>query len=263
MTNNICFIPARFKSSRLPGKPLLKINNKTIIRRVYEQVKKCNLVNRIIVLTDDKRIYDEVISFKGECFITPDCKNGTERIVNFLKSDEIKIPDYVINVQGDEPYINPVNIDKCIQNFINKKFTNFAKIFHEINDDLKCSTLHYEFTDKEEIHKRSNGKLALDKFNNILFCSRNVIPGSKNNSFDESINYFGHIGVFVFDTKYLMQEYLSRRSPYQTYEDIEWLIILEDGYKINSVLIDKLTHEIGVDTQEDYDYLLHKYNKQV
>lgn len=261
MPFNICFIPARFSSSRLPGKPLLKINKKTIIRRVYEQVKKCKLVDRIIVLTDDQRIYDEVSSFQGECFITPDCNNGTERIVNFLNSNQIKIPDYVINVQGDEPYINPENIDKCIQNFFNKKFTNIAKIFDEINNDLKCSTLHYEFTDKEEIFKRSNGKLALDKYNNILFCSRNIIPGTKNNSFDECINYFGHIGVFVFDTKYLMEEYLSRRSTYQSYEDIEWLIILEDGYKINSVLIDKSTHEVGVDTQQDYDYLKNKYEK--
>lgn len=242
-----CFIPARYCSSRLPGKPLLKINNKTIIQLVYEKVKKCKLIDNVIVLTDDMRIIDEVKSWGGECYITDDCLNGTERIVNFIKKTNYKC-DIITNVQGDEPYINPNNIDKCIENFIKKE-----------NSDIKCSTLHYIFNDIKNIEKRSNGKLVLDKFNNIMYGSRNIIPGCKKDMVNNNTTYYGHIGIFTFEKEYLLNYYLDKNTPYQLSEDIEWLKILEDGYKINSVLVDEESHEIGVDTFEDYDYLKMKY----
>lgn len=247
--NFVCFIPARYASSRLPGKPLLAINGKTIIQRVYEQVQKCKNVDSIIVLTDDARIQNEVHGFGGECHITGSCLNGTERIVNFIRDGQINC-DLVINVQGDEPFINPANIDACIENFVKKK---------DVNPHMKCSTLHFKHTDEVEIRKRSNGKLVLDKHNNIMYGSRNIIPGMKKMDYDEKTIYHGHIGIFVYDKEYLLNEYLNCNTPYQLAEDIEWLKILEDGYKINSVLVDKNSHERGVDTQEDYDYLKEKY----
>ena len=246
-----CFIPARYESTRLSGKPLLKINNKTIIRLVYEKVKQCKLIDTIIVLTDDYRINDEVNSWGGICYITEDCLNGTERIVNFIKKMDYKC-DIIVNVQGDEPFINPNNIDKCIENFIKKT-----------NANVKCSTLHYVFNDKKNIEKRSNGKLILDKFNNIMYGSRNVIPGCKNNNFNGKTLYYGHIGIFAFEKDYLLNYYLDGNSLYQLSEDIEWLKILEDGYRINSVLVDAKTHEIGVDTIEDYNYLKTKYQTNI
>lgn len=247
--NFVCFIPARYASSRLPGKPLLEINGKTIIQRVHEQVQKCKNVDKIIVLTDDKRIKNTVNKFGGECHITGDCLNGTARIVNFMRDKKIDC-NLVINVQGDEPFINPLNIDACIENFI-KNTKN--------NPYMKCSTLHFKHNDEEEIRKRSNGKLVLDKNNNIMYGSRNIIPGMKKVDYDEKTIYHGHIGIFVYDKEYLLNNYLKNNTPYQLAEDIEWLKILEDGYKINSVLVDKNSHERGVDTQEDYDYLKEKY----
>ena len=114
MTNVVCFIPARYESSRLPGKPLLTINNKPIIQLVYEQVKKCNLVNDIYILTDDERIRYKCESFGAKCcIIDAECLNGTERIVNFLKLDP-SICDIVVNVQGDEPFIDIENIHLLI-----------------------------------------------------------------------------------------------------------------------------------------------------
>ena len=167
---NIFFIPARYQSSRLPGKPLLKINNKTIINLVYEQVQKCSLIDNIIILTDDDRIKNEVDLFGGNCVvISENCVNGTERIVKFIKQSNIEV-DLIVNVQGDEPYINPIHIDKCIENYLEKK--NLLKSI-----DIKCGTLHFEYKDISEVEKRSNGKIVLDKYNNILYCSRNIIPG--------------------------------------------------------------------------------------
>ena len=244
---NICCIPARYKSTRLPGKPLLKINNKTIIELVYLQVKKCKYVDNIIVLTDSDNIKNEVESFGGNCkIITEDCLNGTERIVKYLKKNNNEY-DYIINVQGDEPFINPDSIDKCILNFKNNK------------DDprFKCSTLHYKFVNNNSVFKRSCGKLILDKYNNILYCSRNIIPGFKKDYYNDNYTYYGHIGIFVYDTNYLLTEYLDDNTTYQLAEDIEWMKILEDSYRINSVLVDN--HEIGVDTEDDYKYLINKY----
>ena len=248
MTKIVCFIPARYESSRLPGKPLLTINDKTIIQLVYEKVKKCKLIDDIYILTDDERIRHKCESFGAKCYIiNKDCLNGTERIVNFLKLQP-SMCDIVVNVQGDEPFINYKNIDKCILNYIQKKGDN---------PEMMCSTLHFEHTNRYEVSKRSNGKLVLDKNNNILYCSRNIIPGLKKTNYDDSVTYFGHIGIFVYDKDYILNKYLTSNTPYQLTEDIEWLKILEDGYKINSVLA--LEHERGVDTPDDYAYLKNKY----
>ena len=124
---------------------------------------------------------------------------------------------------------------------------------------MVCSTLYYKYNSKEEIIKRTNGKIVFDNNNNILYCSRNVIPGCKNTFYNNNYNYNGHIGVFVFDKNYLLEEYVKENTKNQLSEDIEWLKILEQGYKINAVLVDN--YEIGVNTPEDYKYLLNKYKK--
>ena len=166
----VCFIPARYGSSRLPGKPLLMINGKTIIQRVYEQVKQCKLIDDIIILTDDDRIVKEIKTFRGKYrLIKDDCLNGTERIILCLKK-EPNICDIVINVQGDEPFINPDSIDKCIKNYLTKKL---------LISGLQCSTLHSIENNSNELKKKSKGKLVLDKQNNIMYCSRNIIPEVK------------------------------------------------------------------------------------
>ena len=125
----LCCIPARYQSNRLPGKPLLKINNKSIIQHVYERAIQTN-VTKTIVLTDDKRIYDEVLSFGGECeIITEPCLNGTERIIAYLKKiDSCKI-DTVVNIQGDEPFFDVQNVNKAIENFVKKDKILFVQPF--------------------------------------------------------------------------------------------------------------------------------------
>jgi len=244
----VCFIPARYGSTRLPGKPLLEINGKTIIQRVYEQVKQCRFIDDVIIVTDDEIIIEEINRFKGKYrLIKDDCLNGTERIILCLQK-EPDLCDLVINVQGDEPFINPKHIDQCIKNYLEKKYTI---------PGLRCSTLHSVENNIEEIRKKSKGKVVLDKYNNIMYCSRNIIPGSKQSDINPIIDYYEHIGVFVYDKDYLLTEYMDENTKYQLSEDNEWLKIIEQGYRVNSVLVEAT--EKGVDTSEDYKYLINKY----
>ena len=275
MKEVVCFIPARYHSQRLPGKPLLKINGVSIINRVYLQVKKCKLVNNIIVLTDDERIKTEVENIGGQVeLVIDECLNGTERIVKYLKRN-LQICDIVVNVQGDEPFINPLHIDDCIKNYFKEKFNitydgayngayngTYDGAYDALNTqmktniDLKCTTLCHVLS-KSELKNRNVGKLVMNKKNDIMYCSRNIIPASKNEEINYEATYYGHIGVFVFDKDYLLTEYLSENAQHQMNEDIEWLKIIEQGYRINVTIVDQA--ERGIDTADDYQYFLNKY----
>lgn len=260
MKNIVCFIPARFESSRLPGKPLLDIAGVCVINRVYLQVKKCKLINDIIVLTDDERIKLEVERIGGKVeMVMDECLNGTERIVNFLNKNP-NICDIVVNVQGDEPFVNPLHIDQCIRNYYKQKFNiELGILGTDFKNDyfLKCTTLCH-ILDKKELKNRSIGKVILNKHNDIMYCSRNVIPSSKYDEINQNATYYGHIGVFVFEKEYLMKEYMIENTQHQLNEDIEWLKILENRYRINVSVVDN--PERGIDTIEDYKYFTDKYN---
>jgi 3-deoxy-D-manno-octulosonate cytidylyltransferase len=250
----IVCIPARYKSTRLPGKPLMKINDKTIINHVYDkalELKKKYKIFDLVILTDDELIKKEVESFGGiGIIIKEDCLNGTDRIIHYLKKyyirNNITLNNKVIvNIQGDEPFIDPNNIIKAIDNYIDKK------------DNIVCSTLHHKTRDIDTIKLKSRGKLVLDNENNIMYCSRNVIPSNKNNNIVPDIDYYIHIGIFIFDAIYLINHYYNNNTRLQLIEDIEWMKIMEQGFKINSVEVEE--SERGVDTIEDYNYLINKY----
>jgi 3-deoxy-manno-octulosonate cytidylyltransferase (CMP-KDO synthetase) len=240
----LCCIPARYASTRLPGKPLLKLGDKTIIEHVYSQAKK-TMVDEIIVLTDNQEIYNEVTEFGGKCFITmEDVLNGTERIVNYLKSVDHSKFDIIVNLQGDEPFISPEVVNKVIENYIINKPT--------------CSTVCYKTNDVNEITSRSRGKVVTNKENDIMYCSRNVIPSCKDSVVIPNHTYNIHVGIFVFNKNYLLNEYNLENTKNQLFEDIEWLKIIEQGKVVNTIFTEKL--ERGVDTTEDYEYLKEKYN---
>jgi 3-deoxy-manno-octulosonate cytidylyltransferase (CMP-KDO synthetase) len=245
----ICCIPARYNSTRLPGKPLLKINGKTIIQRVYERAKNLNVSN-IVVITNDQRIYDEVTSFGGNCdIITEYSLNGTDVICKYIKKYNIDC-DIVVNVQGDEPFINTDDVNKAIENYKTQK---------KVNNKVVCSTLHYATYDESEIRSKSRGKLVLDKNNCIMYCSRNIIPSCKNYDIVPNHKYNIHIGVFVYDINYLKEYYNKENTPLQLAEDIEWLKLIEQGFQIISEEVNEA--ERSVDTIEDYEYLVNKYNE--
>jgi len=245
----IACIPARYGSSRLYGKLLLEINNKPIIQHVYERVCQVSMLSDIIVLTDDEKIANVIRNINGNVkMITKECLNGTERICHYLDTIDYS-NTIVVNVQGDEPFIDPENIKLAINNYIDRQ---------KVDPKIVCSTLHYETTDENAIKNHSRGKLVMDLEGNIMYCSRNPIPASKSNElvYDKDgniIKYNLHIGVFVFNAEYLMKHYRNNNTPLQLCEDIEWMKIMEQGFHINSVKTDK--HEIGVDTIYDYNYL--------
>ena len=242
-TKILCCIPARFNSSRLPGKPLLKINNKTIINHVYDKAKQ-TIADEIIVLTDDQKIYEEVESFGGNCsIIKEECLNGTERIINYLKKIDNSPYKIIVNIQGDEPFIKPCVINDAIYNFMNKS--------------PACSTICFKTSCEDEIKSKSRGKAVIDNYNNILYCSRNIIPSNKTDNIIPNHLYNIHVGIFVYDKDYLLNHFSLPNTTNQLLEDIEWLKIIEQGFKINTIFSEEM--ERGVDTLEDYEYLKKKY----
>ena len=243
----LCCIPARYHSSRLNGKPLLKINGISIIEHTYKQACKMN-VDEIIILTDDDRILKEVTSFGGKCvIIDEECLNGTERICRYLDKIDHSNYDLIFNIQGDEPFID----HEVCNNLIDE---------HRMitNKDVVCSTLSYKTYDYDEIMNFSRGKLVADNHNNIMYCSRNIIPISKTGNPCGHHDYNIHVGIFLFNKDYLLEHYMTENTPLQMVEDIEWLKILEQGYKIHVVFGNKM--ERGIDTPDDYEYLCNKYN---
>lgn len=244
----VALIPARFQSSRLPGKPLLKFGDHTMIQKVYLQVIQSKLIQKTYVVTDDIRIKENIEEIGGSVLlVNEECLNGTERICLAIHKypDIFSDSDIIVNVQGDEPFINPIHIDLVI--------SKYPKAYNVV-----CSTLHYHITKSEELTNPSIGKLVLDKNNNIMYCSRACLPSNKQQCFDiNNTRYFGHIGVFVFSKDYLLNYYQKENTPQQLQEDIEWLKIIEQGFKIISSEVSD--YEIGVNTPEDYQYLLHKY----
>lgn len=245
----IGIIPARYSSTRLNGKPLLKFGEYTMIQKVYIQTCKCKSIDKVYVVTDDERIKNSINDISGNTLLINDeCLNGTERICLAIKKYKTIFADtkIIVNIQGDEPFIDPNNIDIAIKNFTYS------------NNNIKCSTLHYKITNYSELENKNIGKLVLDKYNHILYCSRNCIPANKKNINDLSkFNYYAHIGLFVFDIDYLINNFMENNTPLQLQEDIEWLKILEDGFKITSSCVNN--YEIGVNTLDDYNYLIKKY----
>jgi len=251
MKSKVCaIIPARFQSSRLPGKPLLKINEKSVIQRTFEQTAKSKYLDQVFVVTDDQRIIDHVKTFSDNIIsITKKCLNGTERICHALidHHDIFKEYDIIVNVQGDEPFIDPEHIDKCIKQYLD----------NEEDQKMVCTTLHYQLNNKEDIEGRSIGKMVVDLDDNVMYCSRAVIPHTKDGKINDSFEYMGHIGIFVFRKNYLPRFLNHQNTQAQLMEDIEWLKIIEMGYRIKSYQVEN--SEIGVNTIEDYKYLKNKY----
>lgn len=258
----IALIPARYQSSRLPGKPLLEFGKFNMIQRVYMQTIRSTYVDKVYVLTDDSRIEKCIHDIQGNVLmVQEECLNGTERICLALNKykDLFDNVEYIVNVQGDEPFIRPNQIDIAISKMLENK-NNFNKPV--------CSTLHFKIEDPEMLDDPSIGKLVLDINSNIIYCSRTAIPSNKNKKYKIKngkleLPYYGHIGLFVFNLEYLKDIFMKDNYPLQLEEDIEWLKIIEQGYNICSTCVND--YEIGVNTLNDYNYLLDKYinNKKI
>ena len=232
-------IPARYSSTRLPGKPLILIHGKPMIQRVYEQAQKSKLLDRVIVATDDARIFDCVKDFAGEVMMTSEKHvSGTDRLAEAARMINC---DIVVNIQGDEPFIDPKNIDIAIEPLLKDRLLN-------------VSTLAFKITDPLDLENENKVKVVLDKNNFALYFSRNYIP------FDMEHNpakvwtlkdrvFYKHIGLYVYRKSFLMRFAKMKKSYLEEVEKLEQLRILENGDKIKVVITKK--DSVSVDTMED------------
>lgn len=224
-------IPARYGSTRLKAKALALIHGKPMIQHVYERCLKSKLLSEVLVATDDKRIYEAVINFGGNVVMTSKShKSGTDRIGEAIKN--IKC-DIVVNIQGDEPMIEPRNIDKAIEPLINDR-------------NINVSTLCIKISDKKEISNPNVVKVVFGSNNNALYFSRSVIPFNRDNI---NAEYFKHIGLYVYRKKYLVEFIKLKPSMLELTEKLEQLRILESGEKIK--IIETKIDSHSVDTPAD------------
>jgi len=230
-------IPARYASSRFPGKPLVDIGGKTMIQRVYEQAKKCEHLTEVIVATDDERIYDHVVNFGGVAIMTgANHQSGTDRCAEVAAA--YLQYQVVINIQGDEPYIDPGQISKL------------AVCFN--SPDVQIATLVKRVKDVQELHNPNTPKVIVTKLNEAAYFSRSAIPhirGEEGKNWLEFYPYFKHIGIYGYRSDVLQEITRLPVSSLEKAEALEQLRWIENGYRIKVAETDLETY--AVDTPED------------
>ncbi|WP_026462832.1 3-deoxy-manno-octulosonate cytidylyltransferase [Adhaeribacter aquaticus] len=239
---SIGIIPARYSSTRFPGKPLVDIGGKTMIQRVYEQAKKANL-EHVVVATDDERIAETVLQFNGEVVLTSaHHQSGTDRC--FEAFQKFSYPaDCIINIQGDEPFIQPEQINILLNCFT--------------EEQTQLATLIKEITSPSELFNPNTPKVILDQQQQALYFSRHPIPycrGTEPENWLQQHTYYKHIGIYGYRVDVLAE--ITRLSPskLETCESLEQLRWLENGYKIKTAIT---TYEnFGIDTPEDLEKAL-------
>ncbi len=233
--HTLAIIPSRFASTRLPGKPLINIAGKSMIQRVYEQCKKSLLLNQIVVATDDERIYQHVDEFGGNVIMTSTThESGTDRCNEIILNSNIA-HDIIVNIQGDEPFINPKQIDQTITNLIdsNADISTLAKKI----DDLK---LVFDTNTPKVIFNKKT-KIAKDFVRKIHNINKNK-------------KYYKHVGIYAFRAKVLNEISKLSQTKREINEKLEQLRWLENNYQIAVAITD---HEsLSIDTQEDLKNLL-------
>jgi len=234
----IAIIPARYGSTRFPGKPLVKIQGKSLIQRTYENAKNCPLLDEMIVATDDQRIFDHVISFGGNAVMTPDnCPTGSDRLAYVLQQDpRLQKAEMIVNIQGDEPCLDPNDISQIITILRN-------------DPSAVMSTAVVHFQSAEEASNPSEVKCVLDLHGNALYFSRSMIPGGHSLSFRSDVPCYKHIGIYAYRPDFLLEYARMPMTPLQRAEDLEQLKVLENGYKIKAAVVSCASP--GVNTPED------------
>ena len=235
----IGIIPSRYASTRFPSKPLAMIKGKTMIQRVWEQAWKSKL-DAVVVATDDMRIADEVLKFGGQYVLTdPNHRSGTDRCREALYMLEGQY-DAVVNIQGDEPFIDPAQINQVIE-LIGR-------------DDTQLASLAKRIEDEDELFSPNVVKVVMDKQGNALYFSRNPIPFMRNLDRDKWLQkgeYYKHIGLYAYKTETLCQIAEMQSTALEMAESLEQLRWLENGLRIRMGVTQ--LESLSIDTQEDYE----------
>lgn len=227
-------IPARYGSSRLEGKPLLKAGGKYIIQWVWEKASKCNRIDRVIVATDDERIYNACKEFGAEVEITSvNHKSGSDRIAEVAsRHPEI---EYIINVQGDEPLIEEANIELVRKGVVE-------------DDSADISTLVRLIEDENEVNNPNLVKCIFDVNNYAMYFSRSKIPYERNKG---KSKFYGHLGIYGYKREALFRMTSLPQTSYEMAESLEQLRALQNGMKIKIAIVDNVP--VGIDTMEDFE----------
>lgn len=241
-------IPARYNSTRFPGKPLAMIKGKTMIRRVCEQGWKSKL-DAVVVATDDVRIADEVMGFGGQYVLTdPNHRSGTDRCREALDLLENQY-DAVVNIQGDEPFIDPMQINQVIE-LISR-------------DDVRLASLAKRIEDEDELFSPNTVKVVMDNEDNALYFSRHPIPFMRNLDREEWLRqgvFFKHIGIYAYKSETLRQIAAMPPATLENAESLEQLRWLGNGLRIRIGV--SHTENISVDTPSDLERVMQFIQKQ-
>ena len=240
-------IPARWASTRFPGKPLIILGDKTMIHRVYEQSAK--VLDNIVVATDDDRIKREVERFNGQVVITSDKhQSGTDRCAEALdlyQNKHNKTFDIVVNIQGDEPFIQPKQIEQVVDCF---------------DEETQISTLIKKITDKEALFNVNNPKVVLNSKNEALYFSRATIPyviNEKNDDWLKKYTFYEHLGLYAYRSEILKELTKLKPSMLELTESLEQNRWIENGYRIK--VAESEFENISIDTEKDLQNIIKKW----
>jgi len=230
-------IPARYASTRFPGKPLVDIAGKSMIQRVFEQAKKCRQLDEVVVATDDERILNHVLAFGGKAVMTAtNHQTGTDRCAEVsLQYPEF---DVIINIQGDEPFIDPEQISKVISCFD--------------SPDTQLATLVKKIGSEQELFNPNSPKVIINKNSEAIYFSRLPLPyirGQEQENWLQLFTFFKHIGIYGYRADILQEVTKLPVSSLEKAESLEQLRWIENGYKIKVAETDLETY--AIDTPED------------
>lgn len=228
-------IPARYHSTRLPGKPLADICGKAMVQYVYENSLRSSLLDEVIVATDDERVMEAVRRFGGKAELTSkDHMTGTDRIAEVAKRHDVQV---VVNIQGDEPFIRSGMIDEILSPFLE-------------GEEMDICTLKHEITELEDFNNPNVVKVVTDSNNFALYFSRSLIPYPRHRG---GLHIYEHIGIYAYSKEFLLLFSRMPQTPLEKIESLEQLRALENGYRIKVVLTGQEYIALSVDTPEDLE----------
>lgn len=235
MMKTIAVIPARYNSTRFPGKLMEILGHKTVITTTYQNVVETGLFDEVFVATDSQIIFDEISKNGGKAVMTGEHETGSDRIAEAVKNIDC---DIVINVQGDEPFLKIEPLKQLIEVFSKDE-----------KKEISLASLKIKLRELEEIQNSNNVKVITDNQGFALYFSRSVIPFHRELSYD--VKYYKHIGVYAFRKEALIKFSSLEMTPMEISEKLEQLRYLENGMKIKLVETDFVG--IGIDTPEDLE----------
>jgi len=239
-------LPARYNSTRFPGKVLAKDTGKFLLQHTYEQACLAELPQKVIIATDDRKVVAAAESFGAECVLTsPEHKSGTDRIAEAVRDLDVEI---ILNLQADEPEIDPANIDRVAELLLH-------------NPDVPMATLAAEFQNPDQIADPNIVKVITDTKGRAIYFSRAPIPYDRETSGIGNVaQYLRHIGIYAYRKDFLLKVAALPQTPLEKIEKLEQLRAIENGF---GILVAKVEHVCsGIDTPEQYASFVKRYKNK-